>query len=164
MSDWGHFGVQRSVIYNGPYLSTRIMGQFWPRWRHLGMFKSANLTCVSLAFLSVHYWHCTDRVLKCIYILDGLTIRHMDRQWTLYEEDLSPDDGGRHKRVGDADGPDNKQQRLLQKTENELLIRLRTAPGLGVPQTGPACAHVTAAGPEGTDLVWRNVLIRPNAW
>ena len=62
----------------------------------------------------------------------------MDRQRTLYEEDLSPDDGGRHERVGDADGPDNKQERLLQKTENELLIRLRTAPGLGVPQTGPS--------------------------
>ena len=65
---------------------------------------------------------------------------------------LSPDNVGRHKGVRDADSPDHQQQRLLQEAQDQLLVRLGTAPRLGVPQTGPARAHVTAAGPEGADL------------
>ena len=66
---------------------------------------------------------------------------------------LSPDNVRRHKRVRNADCPDHQQQGLLQKAQDQLLVRLGAAPRLVVPQTGPAGAHVTAAGPEGADLI-----------
>ena len=81
-------------------------------------------------------------MMKCLIVKKCHNVHH-----------LSPDNVGRHKGVGDADRPDHQQQGLLQEAQDQLLVRLGTAPRLGVPQTGPAGAHVTAAGPEGADLI-----------